>query len=122
VKLADLAATMTAAMRPSDPIGRLLVARCEAEGVRLDPNIELRSSRGVVALAARGVASGIVDAITLGDFAHADIDWRPLDPPLSIELRIVQLAGRALARSEERAIDALVGEAQLRLKDVQPKP
>jgi DNA-binding transcriptional LysR family regulator len=108
VTLAHLAGLSTAGLRRTDPIGRVLAASCAAQDVRLEPSIELRSSRAVVALASRGVASGVVDTLTLVDFEPSRFDRRALDPELSIDMRVVRLSGGPLAQSEARAINAIV--------------
>ncbi len=84
---ADLARLPLAAMRPTDPIGRLL----SIWGGRspLHPLVELRSSRGVLAMARSGVASGVVDVLTLADFGKSGVCVRPLNAALSIDLRII---------------------------------
>jgi DNA-binding transcriptional LysR family regulator len=87
VTSAQLADLPLAAMRPTDPIGRLL----SVWGGRYptSPVVELRSSRGVLALARSGVASGVVDWLTLSDLGATGICRRALDPQLAIDLRIM---------------------------------
>lgn len=106
---ADLARLPLAAMRPTDPIGRLLSSWGGRNPV--SPVVELRSSRGVLALAKSGVAVGIVDALTLADFGLAGFGVRPVEPSLCIDLRLVCVANTRppvalshAARAIERAV------------------
>lgn len=115
---ASLARLPLAAMRPTDPIGRLLSTWGGKSLV--SPVVELRSSRGVLALARSGVAAGVVDALTLADFGQAGVAVRPLRPELSIDLRLVCVATAtptiALAKASqaiERALRSRQGAMDL---------
>lgn len=101
----QLAGMPLAAMRPTDPIGRLL-AKWGGQSTML-PVVELRSSRGVLALARSGVASGVVDWLTLSDLTASGLAHRLLDPPLAIDLRILCASAGQPPIALERAADAL---------------
>lgn len=113
----DLGRLPLAAMRPTDPIGRLLSVW--GESVPISPVVELRSSRGVLALARSGVAAGVVDALTLADFGEEGISVRPLSPSLSIELRIVCVSSGKLPIALEKAATEMERALQERLKKAQ---
>lgn len=101
----DLAELPLAAMRSTDPIGRILAGWSARKPTQ--PVVELRSSRGVLALARAGVAAGIVDALTLAEAEPGDYATAALAPPLSIDFRIVRVAAGPLSPALERAIRAL---------------
>lgn len=94
-----------AAMRPTDPIGRMLTNW--SGRTAMSPVVELRSSRGVLALARSCVASGVVDWLTLSDLDASGLAHRFLDPPLAIDLRIVCASAGQPPIALERAADAL---------------
>lgn len=102
---ARLAQLPVAAMRPTDPIGRLLSVWSGRHA--MSPVVELRSSRGVLALARCGVASGVVDGLTLSDLGQVGLVHRPLDPGLTIDLRIVCVSAGQRQMALDRAAEAM---------------
>jgi len=111
---AGMAGLPLAAMRPTDPIGRLLSIWSRRHDT--SPIVELRSSRGVLALARTGVAAGVVDALTLGDFDVSDLCILPLKPALSIDLRIVGVAAPQRSIALEHAAKALARAISARME------
>ncbi|TVR10335.1 MAG: LysR family transcriptional regulator [Salinarimonadaceae bacterium] len=101
----DLAALPQAAMRATDPIGRLLAGWSAKKPAQ--PVVELRSSRGVLALARAGVAAGVVDTLTLNEAGPGSIVVAPLSPPLEVDFRILRVASGPRSTSIERACEAL---------------
>jgi DNA-binding transcriptional LysR family regulator len=110
---AQLAQIPLAAMRPTDPIGRLLSNW--GGRTQMSPVVELRSSRGVLALARCGVASGVVDWLTLSDLGASGLSHRFLDPPLAIDLRILCASAGQPPIALERAAGALAGAISERI-------
>jgi len=102
---AQLAKMPLAAMRPTDPIGRLLSSWGGRKA--MPPVVELRSSRGVLALARAGVAAGVVDWLTLSDLGTSGLCHRFLDPMLAIDLQIVCVSAGQPPIALGRAAEAL---------------
>lgn len=109
-----LAAMPQAAMRATDPIGRLLAGWSARKPTQ--PVIELRSSRGVLALARAGVAAGVVDRLTLKESGSGGLAVAPLSPPLSIEFRIARVSTGACSAALERACAALSRAVEMALR------
>jgi len=74
---------------------------------QMSPVVELRSSRGVLALARSGVASGVVEWLTLSDLEASGLCYRSLDPPVAIDLRILCASPGQPPIALERASRAL---------------
>ncbi|MCG6121538.1 MAG: LysR substrate-binding domain-containing protein [Microvirga sp.] len=114
----ELAALPQAAMRATDPIGRLLAGWSARKPAQ--PVVELRSSRGVLALARAGVAAGVVDTLTLNEAGPGDFAVAPLSPSLAIEFRIVRVSSGPRSASLERACEALSGAVRTSLDGEAP--
>lgn len=93
-------------MRPTDPIGRLILEACSARNLHPNSTIELRNCKAAIAFAEKGVAVGLADDITLSGTTLAHSKAVPFDPPLNVELTIVRKAGHQSSIAEDKLVKA----------------
>jgi DNA-binding transcriptional LysR family regulator len=107
VELQELANYPVAAMRPSDPIGRLMAAAFRDAGVRLEPVVELRSCRAAIALSREGVAVGIADRISISEAQMGNARAVPFSPQMKIPMIIATAEDHIVSTAEKRFVKAL---------------
>nr|WP_255723049.1 substrate-binding domain-containing protein [Thalassobius sp. Cn5-15] len=93
-------------MRPTDPIGRLILEACSAKNLHPNSMIELRNCRASIAFAEKGVAVGVADDITLSGAMLAQSRAVPFNPPLNIEVTLVRKAGHLASIAEDQLVEA----------------
>ena len=94
LSLADLKSHAFISPVQSGPIGRLLAAELDREGIVLDEAVSTRTFYIAAALVGAGVGVTIVDSFTARATRLPGIAHRPLDPPLAFDVHGVYLESR----------------------------
>lgn len=114
IEIGELGRLPLAAMRSTDPIGRVLDDALREQGSELDSSIELRSCRAAVAMAREGLAVGITDRVTAGEVGvtlsddESRVRLLPLEPRLQVDAILATDARREPSQTERRVVAALV--------------
>jgi DNA-binding transcriptional LysR family regulator len=100
-----------------DPLGRRVMAECEAQGQRPRMRVTVQTYHVARALAEAGVAATVVDPFTAAAADRSRVRVRPLEPALPVTLHLLSAhaaplsqAARRLVRHLREAADACLRE------------
>jgi DNA-binding transcriptional LysR family regulator len=91
----------------SGPLGDLFNAEVNRQELKLREAVTISTMYVAAALVRLGVGVAVVDDVTARACASADLQYRPLDPPIAFGVHCVYLADRPLSRLIEPFIDTL---------------
>ncbi|MCV6602141.1 MAG: LysR family transcriptional regulator, partial [Cohaesibacter sp.] len=106
--LQDYTRLPIALMRPTDPIGRMMIRTCFEQGLEPVSKIELRNCRAAIAFAEQGVTASLSDAVTLSTATLTKSRAIPFSPELSIPVSIIRKSEQQASLVEEKLIEALI--------------
>ncbi|WP_024868568.1 LysR family transcriptional regulator [Pseudoxanthomonas suwonensis] len=89
----------------SGPIGELLDAELDNQGVTIHEVVSNQTYYLAAALTRCGVGMTVVDEFTARASAGSGVEFRPLDPPISYRIECVYLEDRPPSRTAERFIE-----------------
>lgn len=87
------------------PIGELLAAELERQGVRIHEVVSNQTYYLAAALTRCGAGITVVDEFTALATANGGVEFRPIDPPINYRIECVYLEDRPPSRTAERFIE-----------------
>jgi DNA-binding transcriptional LysR family regulator len=98
VDLASLDGNAFITLANSGPLGTLFSSEASGHEIDLDAHISVRTFYVAAGLVRAGAGIAVVDEYTARASAGADLDFRPLQPPMPFRVRALHLADRPPSR------------------------